>query len=88
MHVSLSDWSTVDLQFRAGIKRRDLQNSGLHRILMTDVHVYTPVDRTGPTDAHPVSWRSLPIAVVENITQDAYVDLDEVTLYSIARHLN
>ncbi len=74
------------------VNRRQVEGTGLHRMLVTDIEVVGGRDIDGGT-AVPLplgggeeegleKWEGLltdaAIILVENITKDAYVDLDEV----------
>jgi len=50
--------------------RRSLGDAGFHRRLVTEVHVDTP-------ETHSLC-QDTPVLLVENITQDVYIDLDQV----------
>ena len=69
-YLSSSEFSAQLSQAPLVYVRRSLRDAGFHRILVTEVHVET----------HEALFlcHDTPVLLVENITQDMYIDLDQV----------
>ena len=69
-YFSSSEFSAQLSQAPLVYVRRSLRDAGFHRILVTEVHVETHEALSLCHDT--------PLLLVENITQDMYIDLDQV----------
>ena len=69
-YSSSSEFSAQLSQAPLVYVRRSLRDAGFHRILVTEVHA----------EAHEAlsPCQDTPVLLMENITQDMYIDLDQV----------